>query len=497
MYRVLLVDDEKFIRKSIRNRIDWEKYGFVVEAEAGNGEEALSLLEEIRPELVLVDIRMPVMDGLAFITEAKRKLPGSSYVIMSAYNDWEYAKKAIRLGVEDYILKPVEEEEMEKILAVIMQRLDKEKIARQIKRTGKESGGPSLRAKLTAAIAFWDETGDLEQGITQSIRQNTFVSEQGWKVYDIEEYSREGCYLYLLNGDSLSETGIRSLLGQVLEQIAPKVYGEAGIKAAGSEVLDRADVRKAVSECIKALKGKMFFPERRIVYCSSFDREKEKNEKYREIREKIISAQRSFLKKEYQKSMQEFIAIVDKTIQPGNTAMLVEEMIHESLTMLRHFAESQSIGAEFDIMFNRFQSRDYLLLYRTAEELRENLKEMFGKFMDLYGNEENKDIVESVKDYIQENYAENINVADMAERFHTNANYLSTLFRKKTGVKLVNYIEGIRMEKAKEYLRNDVWTVTEIALETGYSDSNYFSKVFKRYAGVGPKQFREMEQGKE
>ena len=123
MYRVLIIDDEKFIRKSIRNRINWEKYGFSVAAEAGNGAEAIRIMSEITPHLIIVDIRMPVMDGLAFIKEARKKFPKSIYVIMSAYSDFEYARRAMQLGVAEYVLKPIEEEEMErKIVRQMLQR---------------------------------------------------------------------------------------------------------------------------------------------------------------------------------------------------------------------------------------------------------------------------------------------------------------------------------------------------------------------------------------
>lgn len=489
MYRVLLIDDEKFIRKSIKNRIDWAKYGFCVEAEAGNGEEALKILEELRPELIIVDIRMPVMDGIAFIAEAKKKLPESCYVIMSAYNDFAYAKRAIQLGVEDYILKPVEEEEMEQILKAAMHRLDQKNIAKQVRRT-EDAGEAALRDQYVLAIAFWN---DQEEGyghkIEQCMKQNAHVLENGLTVYPIEGYSREECFLYLLNGEYISEEGIRNLLDEIIMQ-----EGE-WVKVAYSGIYDRNCAREAVQQSIQLLKRKIFYSVKRIIQCDRFLNGNEKTEMYREMREQILSAQKSFLKKEYQKSIQEFMVIVDKTIRQEHSIPLIEDMIHESLMMLRYFTDSQQTGAEFNIMFNSFQSKDYLLLYRTADELREKLKEMFGKFMETYGNEENKDIVEAIKSYVRENYAENISTADIACEFHISTSYLSTLFREKTGVKLTNYIEGIRMEKAKEYLKGNMWTITEIAIETGYSDPNYFSKVFKRYVGVGPKQFREIEKG--
>lgn len=116
MYRILVVDDEKFIRKSICNRMDWAAFGIEVAGEAANGREALEQIESLRPQIVLADIRMPVMDGIAFITEAKKRYPQVHYILMSAYSDFEYAKQAIRLGVEDYILKPVKIAELEEVL---------------------------------------------------------------------------------------------------------------------------------------------------------------------------------------------------------------------------------------------------------------------------------------------------------------------------------------------------------------------------------------------
>lgn len=128
MYRILVVDDEKFIRKSICNRMKWERFGIEVAGEAANGQEALERIGQVHPQIVLADIRMPVMDGIAFIGEAKRRYPQVHYIIMSAYNDFEYAKRAIQLGVEDYILKPVKTSELEAVLDRIVHELNQKRL---------------------------------------------------------------------------------------------------------------------------------------------------------------------------------------------------------------------------------------------------------------------------------------------------------------------------------------------------------------------------------
>lgn len=181
-------------------------------------------------------------------------------------------------------------------------------------------------------------------------------------------------------------------------------------------------------------------------------------------------------------------------VQKENSIENIEEIIRDILQMLLHYEKNREDQTDFNIMFHRFQSRDYLLLYENVEELKSDLKNLLTGLIKSIEVSEGKETIEQIKDYVRENYAENLNVSEIAEKFHLNPSYFSTMFKEKTGMKLTNYIEGIRMEKAKEYLKNDIWTITEIALETGYSDSNYFSKVFKKYTGMSPKQFREKEQ---
>lgn len=298
MYKVLIIDDEKFIRKSIRNRVDWEKYGFSVEAEAGNGEEALQVMKELQPHMVLVDIRMPVMDGLAFISEAKKMFPKTIYVIMSAYSDFEYARKAIQIGIEDYVLKPVEEEEMEKILQKAALGLNKTTLLKQMEDVNLEKALFQENENKVQAIAFWNIEKKYGCCMEEKLQRYPYVLENQLNVYYLEDYSIEHCFVYLLVGKELSRKETRSMLRDIIDEEGNN------IKTACSDIYFNHEIRKSAAEAVKILKRKIFMPETSLLpeeYV--FGNE---HQIYKEQKEKLIIAQKCFLKHEYEKAVQEF-----------------------------------------------------------------------------------------------------------------------------------------------------------------------------------------------
>lgn len=244
MLKVIVIDDEKYIRRSIIHRIEWEKCGTIVTAEAGNGKEALERMQCEEPDIALTDLRMPLLDGLGFIEESRKRFPKTHYIIMSAYSNFEYARTALRLGVADYILKPVKKEELEKVLKTLSQHKEKKNLHPEIQET-----------------------------------------------------------------------------------------------------------------CVQ--------------------------------------------------------------------------------------------------------------------------------------KKENKNVIENIMEYIQKHYYENINVSELAEMYYLNDTYLSTLFKEKTGWTLKSYLESVRIEKAKSLLKSRDYTIAYVASAVGYTDPNYFSKVFKRYTDLTPRQFRD------
>lgn len=484
MYKVMVVDDEKFIRKGIINRTRWEEYGFSVAAEADNGQEALQLLEEVSPEAVFVDIRMPVMDGLEFIREALKRFPRVVYIIMSAYSDFSYAQEAIRLGVEDYILKPINKEEMGKVLDKVSHHLNQEYLNRQHRDRKDEDTVFSLCGDKIMVAAFWmpwaDDLQQSEAG--KMLRSHPYVVGKDLAVYDIEDYSRENCYVYLLGGDLLSEEEVRNMFRDMARGLPEETV------IAYTEVERREKLWEIAAKSIWVLKHKMFWPGRRVISAHDLGNIGI-NGGVKDRKREIARVYSYLLKQEYKKAGQELTGIMDDVVRRESGIEEIEAAIADSLTILRHFPGGSG-DTDFNIISYRLKGRDYLLGYASAEEVKEEVKHILKLVSGGLDGSNQQDVIQAIKLYVGENYSSNLNVAAIAKRFYLNAGYLSTLFREKTGMKLVNYIEGIRMEKAKEFLEKGGRTVQEIAIESGYSDANYFTKVFKKYTGMTPRQYR-------
>ena len=150
-YRVLLADDEAEIRQGISRKIDWAAQGFVLAGEAENGAEALELAEQIRPDVVLTDIKMPFMDGLELCRRLRRELPAAKLVVFSGFDDFEYARQAVSMGVSEYIMKPVNARELEEVLAGLRTQLEAQ---RQQRRAGPSAPSPRARAPSGTNCCF-------------------------------------------------------------------------------------------------------------------------------------------------------------------------------------------------------------------------------------------------------------------------------------------------------------------------------------------------------
>lgn len=494
MYRVLVVDDEKYIRRSIINRVNWEQLGVQVAGEAANGEEALERMEELRPQIVLVDIRMPLMDGLAFIEEANKRFPDVHYVITSAYSDFDYARQALRLGVEDYILKPVKVGDMDKVLSRLVREMNETKIARYLKNKLPLEEGQFTERSCLAAAAFYVEESEGTDKIIRNCLRETLNQYGEVEVYYLYEYSCGECYVFLLNGVILEKAWIQTAV-----EVVWSLLGAREGAAAWSDVMDASESTRAAESAVRILKRKIFYPEKKILTerCLIGGTEKEKaaiQGNQQKIRESMNEIYQYQMKKKHDFMAGELMLMPDLIVARCNSVALIESSIAELLVSLRRVMGSQRDETEWRILFHRLREKDYLLWYRTEEELKERLRELIETVLNRLAGEEDMDVVDEIKEYIRSNYEDNLNAADIAGRFFLNASYLSAMFKEKAGMNLSVYIEAVRMEKAKQLLGGSRLSVTEIAMRTGYAESNYFSKVFRKYTGMSPRQYRENEQ---
>lgn len=490
MYKVLVVDDEKYIRKSIINRVNWEKLGVQVVGEAANGAEALEQLEELQPEIVLVDIRMPLMDGLSFIEEAKKKYPEIHYVITSAYNEFEYARQALRLGVEDYILKPVKVEEVEKLLKRFVHRMDEGKMARYLKE-GQSWDMGRFAGKKVAAAAFYMEESEGVEKIIGSCLKETLKQYAEMEIYELYGYSCGECHVFLISGSVLEKEWIQTAIEMVWN-----VLGDREGTASWSEIMDAGELAGAADSVVKILKRKLFYPEKKIltwrVLAARTESEKRKVcDNQQKIREAMNYAHQYQIKQARELMAGELMLMPDLIVNRCNTVAVMEGAIAELLVLLRRVAGNDMDETEVKILFHRLREKDYLLRYRTETELKNRLREVTETVLNRLNRQKNTDVVDEIREYIRNNYAENLNATDIASRFFLNASYLSSMFKEKTGMNMSAYIEAVRMEKAKQLLCGSKLSVTEIAMRTGYAEPNYFSKVFRKYAGISPRQYRE------
>lgn len=490
MYKVMIVDDEKFIRKSIRNRMDWKKYGITQIEEAGNGEEALKLLDTFYPEIVLVDIRMPKMDGLAFITEAKKKYPEINYVIMSAYSDFSYAKTAIQLGVEAYLLKPVNKDELETLLNKVLHRMNEKKLNHMLRsiKVDDLDQGMILQYPHCLALAFYTmQEEDLAARISMIVKEQT-VKNRDCCAYDLRDCSRSGCYVFLINMKEESQNLGRVCAESVLSAMEEPMWASVSL------VFERGEFHKSVAQSLCFLKRKLFCPQKRLIVRSSWENS-EASDKQRKMREELGQIYGLIRKGEFACVEDELISIIDGLLIEMMPVPLIEQGINEILVLLCHLPREAGDNMDFNILFHDFKSRDYLLAYENVEELKDSLKNLVRRLLRMVKNQGTADAIANIKEHVEKNYSDNLNVADLARKYGLNVSYLSTLFKERTGMNLTAYIEGTRMEKAKKLLKERDWTVTEVALHTGYSNSNYFSRVFKKYTGVTPGEYREMTKG--
>ena len=542
LYRIILVDDEEEVRKSIIRKIDWTAVGFAVVGDAENGEDALEKIENLEPDVVLTDIRMPYMDGLTLAERIRQKYPSMKIVIFSGYDDFEYAKQAIKLNVTEYILKPVNVEELTAILKRIKTNLDEEieqKRNVNLLRENYKRSLPILReqflkdlisrpmdgetvqtllreydiplagAKKWIAIAVELE---LEQELTQEEAPLPLHEEKNLipiSVMQILSENLKPCYRFSLVSfsgsadakiagiaaidENNSQTELINILGDICKEIRKtlKVPVTIGI---GHSAQKLENISRSFQSALDALGYRSVVGTGSTIYINDVEPGIGGKLQFGSEEESALIQAIKFGPEE--KIRETVRGIVDRMNEARvharqqqayilSVANCMIQLIQQyDLNMEEIFAEDPLGPDPFTVIQSMLNRENFSRwLFQTALKINNALS----RERDYAARQ----VIEKAKQYIMDNYQDpGLSVEQICRYLHMSPAYFSTMFKKATGQTYIAYLTEVRLNKAVELLNMTDEKTYVIASQVGYQEQNYFSYVFKKRFGVSPTKFR-------
>ena len=541
MIRVLIADDEKKVCQLIWALVKWEDFDMEVVGFAHDGLEALELMSEKKPDLVITDIRMPGKDGLELIYLGKKENPELEFIIVSGYKHFEYAQTAIKLGVNDYLLKPIKKSELNATLSKIQQKFkfktNQLDVDERLKLNMKDSI-EKIRNGFFADYLLKEEVFgyenftidyfnskyhfNFEKGIFQTLVINVDSFDEvfykvgmhvfGEKVQEIvSRYFENSCFdfktyidcrkcIVILNYDENEKENIRKKIREILSELVVQ-----------SNIFDNVEATITIGEAF----NKVF-----QLRESYNDAQLKSNQRIVEGRGKIIdicnSEQWSKTLNQGNKILNIVLSDFTKNITKA-VEVLDEDMIFESAMVLQRSMMVLEIdgislieGAKGAInilvmqlrnhQFNTDLTKDIqekfekdIQKYFSSEQLFENMnfvvKDIFNEVMTEKKKVEVKPI-RMAKKYIQTNYMRHISLEEVSSVVGFSPAYFSSMFKKESGQNFMEYISEVRMDRAKDFLKTTNWSVASICESVGYSDVKHFTQNFRKYTGLNPNEFR-------
>lgn len=528
MYRVIIAEDEFIVRYGIRSMIDWERIGLQLAGEASNGKEALDLMRAGPPDILITDIKMPLMDGIELIAEARRISPQAKIIIISNLEDFQYAKEAIRHGVSDYLVKSdMMPRDFEQTLLNVKKTLDADRKAHaaQDAETPQPQRRERLFAELIEGVTDEDEAarqaeslgmGTLRTGYVLHISLN--ASEQSFakkqmavrqtldSIWPQERHEQHGCEafsdkqgdlnLFCLENDrdrrKPADEPPEALIAQseaFVRLLAERFQLTATVGISGP-VREWRAVRDAYGQALWAARQRMFLGSGRVISFGSGDgRPAEKPaDPVRIAANRLQAMVYAFQSRELAAYLEELFGHLARRRDPD----LVQIVSLELLMMLTTMWPDVS-NEERQIVELKKQYYEQLSRLETLDESKrwfiESFEALAQHIARMYNSDRNS--VMKAAQYIQQYYRQEISLQSISDYVHLSKNYFANLFKKEIGESFLEYLTRTRIEKAKELLGRDL-RATDVGSLVGIQDPKYFSKVFKKIAGVSPTEYRHL-----
>ncbi|WP_017473020.1 response regulator transcription factor [Amphibacillus jilinensis] len=510
MNRVVLVDDEHFVRKGIMTLIDWEAIDYEVVGEASDGEDALQLILEERPDVVLTDIRMPVYDGLELIQQIKKnaKTP-PKFIVISGYSDFEYAQRAVRLGVTDFLLKPIDKQELEDTFSSLTEVIEKERLEEQAN----------------------------QRFINYGIYQRIIVDGEEPNLNDLailtEDINKECCYLIIDVRNQMITDMIDEKINRAIANFVgdPHVFIHPFEREGYGVILQEKHLPQNVNEVPWFLSRLKVFIEKEIglnifLFAGVVDSGlKGVRSSYKTA---MIASNRRYYRRDdtplmyndelarcHIENKQLNHQIIDKLLEEieENNIQAIKKQIEQWIKDIQHIAAPIDaikmflfhLEKELEVTIQRVaeqnephkQINGLIEIFnekKTLNELKEALLHYTLKGSNLLctlSREKYNGDIYKVKRYIHKHFTEPLTLKKIANQFYMNPVYLGQLFKKTYGVYFKDYLLKVRIDKAKQILRQTDLRIYEVAEEVGFGSPDYFVTQFEKMEGRTPSKYRQ------
>lgn len=509
MYSVLIVDDELMAREAVRLAAEWEEYGFQITGECENGEEALRVAARVHPDLVLTDIRMPDMDGLELAERILAQDRDTVFIILSGYDEFEYAKRALKLGIEYYILKPIIAEDFSSLLVEVLNALERQDEMKKIAAESREAVLGIYFERLLAA----DQTAEAEQDLPPELRSD---EDTYWTYAALYAYCKPGDAgrLPAMGYDDLkraiqaiSDTRMftvfhdPSLYGLILcgrrDAVPPwsrivstldDRYGQDFYLAVGNPVRRLADLPVSLSQAETALEHRFFYSSGSVLF---FDEIQDRSLNYSlegiRYMEDFLDALENLDKERITVSITAmFDAFRRSYMAPRIVTMYIVNIVHKSFAII-----SEMGGVSEKISFSEdLSTLTDVPSLDDMERILRQYTEGFYAYAQGIRNSDSLSLRDKVEAYIGDNYRRSLTVKEIARHLYVHPSYLGQQINTWFGCGFNEYLHAMRMREAGQRIAETDMKIYRIAADLGYRTYNSFLEQFIRFFSMKPNEFR-------
>lgn len=530
MIKVFLAEDEFIVREGIKNNIDWKGHGYDFCGEASDGELALPMIRKLNPDIVITDIKMPFMDGIELSRMIKKEFPWIEIIILSGYEEFEYAKEGIKLGVAEYLTKPITGEELIKEVGRVADKIMSRKREDDLKaqflkemeenvRTDRRNLFHNLVSGDYGATDMLNMASELAIDLS-AIWYSVSLLWMKSKNHSIEEYSKssvsisesiekiveaEGCLLFDRNLDGKafiftadSEEELITKQEKILKLVEELLANNDHIRyfgGIGQPVNRLSNLHISYEGAGYALAHRYFVSDNKFMKSEgeeTVSRSSDVEFSVKDIDAKSVDNRNltKFLKTGSREEVPFFISDFLKNV--GEDA-IKSNLFRQYITMNAYFAVTNFVS---EIVSSReenmpvVEASDYSTEKNTIDYLSKIVDMAIAK-RESVAISRYSEIVEEALKYIEDNYSnDELSLNMLASHVNVSPNHLSAIFSQQTGQTFIKFLTEYRMEKAKELLKCTGKRSSEVSEEVGYKDPHYFSYMFKKSVGMTPTQYR-------